>query len=109
MKLGINELLLIGLVITVIVVVTRFMPARSRQQAEASSRQLTAVEARDEAIVHSRRSRGKLFGIMMVVAGILLVTTAPNLIKAFFMSYIGGAIIIVAGLALLYFVSRRRS
>lgn len=106
MKLGIIEIILIGVVI-IVVVSTRFLPARSRPPLEADQRQLTHVEAQDEIILRSRRSRGKIFGIVLVVIGILLVMAAPNLIRAFFMSYLWGTLIIIAGLASLYFLSRR--
>ena len=110
MKIGIPEIIIIGLVMIVIPYVMRSRPATSRhhtKEEEEKQGQLTAVEARDAAILRSRRSGGKIFGIVLIVAGVLLIVTAPSLIKAFFASYIGGTVIIVIGLALLYFLSRR--
>ncbi len=107
MRLGLTEIILIGLVIFIIVITTRMRTPSSRQPANTSQRQLTATEARDEEILRSRRSRGKIFGIVLIVIGVLLIVAAPNLIKAFFMSYLWGGLIIVAGLASLYFMSRR--
>ena len=108
MKIGITEMLIVGVVIMLIIGASRFFPMRSRAPVqEKPARQLTAVEARDEAILRSRRGKGKIVGIVLVVVGILLIVSAPQLIKYFFMSYIGGALIIVIGLASLFFMSRR--
>ena len=106
MKLGISEILVIGIVIA-IVGATHLRSQRLRQPVEAGQKQLTSVEARDLAIVRARRSKGKTIGIMLIIIGVVLIATAPNLIKAFFMSYLGGALVIVIGLSLFYFMSRR--
>ena len=107
MKLGIPEIFFIGLVIVIVIGTARSLPTRSRPPAKASQGQLTAVETRDDMIVRTRRSRGKILSIVLVIVGVLLVMAAPNLIKAFFMSYLWGTIIIIAGIASLYFLSRR--
>jgi multisubunit Na+/H+ antiporter MnhB subunit len=107
MKLGITEMLVIGLVIMLIIGASRFFPMRSRQPEARPVRQLTAVEARDEEILRKRNGKGKLVGVILVVLGVALIVTAPSLIKYFFMSWIGGALILIIGLASLFFMSRR--
>ena len=108
MRLSFTEILIVGLVITVVVTIARFMPAKSRQQAAAASKQLTSTEAKDAEILQKRHFRGKALSVVLIFAGIFLVMTAPNLLKMFFMSYVWGALIIIAGLALLYFMWRRK-
>jgi len=107
MKLGITEILLIGLVIVIVISASRFLPARTRPNTEASHKQLTTIEAQDEMILRARRSKGKIMGYVLVIIGVILVMAAPNLIRAFFMSYLWGTLIIIAGLASLFFLSRR--
>jgi hypothetical protein len=107
MKIGPTEILVILIIISLVIGATRFLPARQRQAEPAKVRYLTPTEARDEEILRSRRSSGKLIGIVLVAIGALLIITAPSLIRYFFMSYIGGALIIVIGLASLFFMSRR--
>ena len=105
--MGFTEILVIGVVIVVVIGATRFLPTRSPEPAEVSKRGLTPTEARDEEILRARRSRGKVFGVVLLFTGIAIILAAPNLIRAFFMSYIWGTLIIVVGLASLYFMSRR--
>ncbi len=109
MKFGITEMLLVGVVIMLVIGASRFFPMKRAAPAEQPKpgRKLTAVEARDQEILRSRRGKGKYIGIALVVVGVLLIISAPQLIKYFFMSYIGGALIIVIGLASLFFMSRR--
>jgi|GEM_PF-2891644 len=122
MKLGPIEIILVVLVIVIIAIATRMRSPNSRQAAETNRKQIiitkaqadatnqkqpTVTEANDEEILRSRFSRGKIFGIVMIIIGALLIVAAPNLIKAFFMSYLWGGLIIIAGIASLYFMSRR--
>ncbi len=110
MRLGATELLMVVIVIMIVIGATRFIPVKSRQPEPPArpSRPLTAVEARDEEILAARRrSKIKFLPIVMVIIGILLIVSAQSFIKYFFMSYIGGALIILLGLASLYLMSRR--
>jgi len=94
------------MVVAIAIFATRFRPVGSAPPAETNQGRLTAIEARDEAIIRTRRFRGKALSIILIILGVLLIVAAPSLIRAFFMSYIGGGIIIITGLALLYFLSR---
>ena len=105
MELGLSEILIIAVVVIILISITRFSVRRPAEKT-VSTRLLTATEARDAAIIAGRRSKGKIIGIVMTIIGILLITTAPSLIKAFFMSYLGGAFIIIIGLSF-FFLSRR--
>jgi len=108
MKLGPTEILVIAIIIMVIIGFSRFLPVnRSRPTETKPTRAVTSVEARDAEILRNRHSKGKLISIILVAIGALLILTAPSLIKAFFMSYIGGSLIIIIGLASLFFMSRR--
>ena len=107
MKLGATEILVIMVIISLVVGATRFLPSKTRQVDKKPVRYISATEARDEEILRSRRNKGRLISFVLVVIGGLLIVTAPNLIKAFFMSYLTGALIIVIGLASLFFMSRR--
>jgi len=108
MKLGLTEMLVIGIVIMIIISATRFFPMKSRQPEPAPARQHTAVEARDEEILRRRRAgKGKYVGFALVIVGVLLIAGAPALIKYVLFSYVGGALIIVAGLLSLFFMLRR--
>ncbi len=111
MRFSLTEMLMVGLVIMLVIGASRFIPMRARQpeaRPEAKPRRrLTAVEARDEEILRGRRSRNKIIGIVMVIIGALLIVTAPSLIKAFMFSYVGGALIIIIGLASIFYLSRR--
>ena len=110
MRFGLTEMLLVGVVIMLIIGVSRFFPVNARQpQPEARPpRALTPTEARDEEILRKRRqSKGRFIPVVLVIIGVLLIVSAPSLIKYFFMSYIGGALIIIIGLASLFMMSRR--
>ena len=106
-KLGLTEIIVILVVISLVIGATRFLPRRSPPLEVKPSRKLTALEVRDQEILRNRRSGGKIAGAVLILIGVLLIVTAPSLIKAFFMSYIGGALIIVIGLASFFFLSRR--
>jgi hypothetical protein len=110
MRLGITEMLMVGVVIMLIIGLSRFFPMKSRQPALPAkpSRPLTPTEARDEEILARRRqSKVKFFPVVIVILGVLIVLGAPSLLKYFFMSYIGGGLIIIIGLASLFMISRR--
>lgn len=107
MEFGFSELLLVLSVVVIIILVSVFLPARGGSVRERdASRTLSATEARDQEILRRRHSGFKVSGIVLIALGILLVLSAPSLIKAFFMSYIGGAIIVLAGLAFLFLARR---
>jgi hypothetical protein len=110
-RFGLTEMLMVGLVIMLVIGASRFIPLKSRQPETKAvarpSRRLSAVEARDQEILRRRNSRNKILGIVLIIIGALLIITAPSLIKAFFLSYAGGAVIIIIGLASLFYMSRR--
>ena len=108
MKLGFTELFVVLFIIGAIIAVSVFFPSgRKQQNQELIEREpRNAEEARDQKILRGRRSGFKISGIVLVILGIILVITAPSLLKYFFMSYIGGGIIILLGLAAFFF-SRR--
>jgi hypothetical protein len=110
MRFGATEMLMVVIVIMIIVGATRFFPLKSRQPepTPGPARPLTAVEARDEEILRNRRrSKIKFLPFVLVIIGILLILSAQSFIKYFFMSYVGGALIILVGLASLFLLSRR--
>ncbi len=108
MKLGFTEFFVVLLVIGIIVAISVFFPSGHKQQnKELLEREpVNAEEARDQRILRSRRSGFKISGIVMVILGIVLIISAPGLLRYFFMSYIGGGIIILLGLAA-FLLSRR--
>lgn len=108
MRFGLTEMLLVGVVIMLIIGISRFFPTRAPEPQTRPVRTLTPAEAHDEEILRRRRqSKGKLIPVFLVLIGIAVVLSAPSLLKYFFMSYIGGALIIVIGLASLFLMSRR--
>jgi len=108
MKLGFTEIFVVLLIIGIIIAVSAFFPSgRKKQNQELIEREpRNAEEARDQRILRGRRSGLKISGIVMFILGIVLIVSAPSLLRYFFMSYIGGGIIILLGLAAFFF-SRR--
>jgi hypothetical protein len=110
MRFGFTEMLMVGVVIMLIIGLSRFFPMKSRRSGLPTkpSRPLTPTEARDEEILARRRqSKVKFVPVVMVILGILIILGAPSLLKYFFMSYVGGGLIILIGLASLFMISRR--
>jgi hypothetical protein len=108
MKFGLFEMLMVVVVIGLIIAVSVFFPAGSKKENEAllARKPRNAVEARDQEILRKRRSGFKFSGTVFIIIGILLILGAPGLIKAVVWSYLGGAVIILLGLAA-FFISKR--
>jgi hypothetical protein len=108
MKFGLTEMLMVVVVVGIIIAVSVFFPAGGKKENEAllARKPRNAVEARDQQILRKRRSGFKLSGTIFIVIGILLILGAPGLIKAVVWSYLGGAIVIILGLAV-FFISKR--
>lgn len=60
----------------------------------------------DEKIKRVRRSRIQIFGIIIILAGILVLLTSLNLVKVVFWGPIGAFIIVAVGLVTI-FIARR--
>jgi len=108
MRFGISEIFVVLLIIGALIAVSVFFPSGQKTAVEEqlSRPPRNKTEARDQRILRSRRSGFKISGVIMMIIGVILIITAPNLLKYFFMSYIGGGLIILLGLAAFFF-SRR--
>ncbi len=108
MRFGLSEMFLVMLVIGIIIAVSIFFPSGAKKEKEEllARKPRNAIEARDQEILRKRRSRFNLSSLALVIVGILLIMSAPGLIKAVIWSYVGGAAVIIIGLAV-FFISRR--
>jgi hypothetical protein len=108
MKFGLSEMLIVGLIIVMILVASRFFPARTQPAPPAAPiRQLTAVEVRDAEIMRRRRSGFKWGSVLLVIVGLAILLSSFGLIKYIFLSQVWGVIILVIGV-LIFFLARRQ-
>ena len=123
MKIGLLELGIIIAVILVIFGVTRLsklgqdntqQQARYTPEEEAEIRErrlalIAAQEAEDERMQQRRRARGRMLGYILIGLGILAIFYLLFIIKWVATSplWIWGVVIVVLGIALVYFTRRK--
>ncbi|MDD4923567.1 MAG: hypothetical protein PHF74_01865 [Dehalococcoidales bacterium] len=123
MKLGLLEIGIIIAVILVIFGVTRLSKmgqdtgkqyVRYTPEEEAAIREkrlalIAAQDAEDERIQQRRRARGRMLGYILIGLGILAIFYLLFIIKWVATSplWIWGAVVVVLGIALVYFTRRK--
>jgi hypothetical protein len=108
MKLGLSEVVLILIVIGIILLVIRGSPTPRRTAPPAARvRRPTAAEIEEERIKSSRRSRLRALGGGLLVVGALILASIFRVFDILFMWYAGAALIMLAGIFVLYLSFRR--
>jgi hypothetical protein len=108
MKLGLSEVVLILIVIGVILLVIRGSPTpRRATPPNVRVRRPTAAEIEEERIKSSRRSRLRALGGGLLVVGALILASIFRVFDILFMWYAGAALIMLAGIFVLYLSFRR--
>jgi hypothetical protein len=106
MEIGFTELLTIGAVIILLLGVGRLFVSRRAPEPAPAGRPLTATEARDEAILRSRRNGLMAWGLVVLALGVIFFLSSFSVFKYFFVGLRWGLVLIVLG-ALLLFLPRR--
>ena len=108
MKLGLSDFIVILVIVGLVLLAFRGIPARGKTSPPpARIRRPSAEEIEEENIKSSRRSRLRFLGGAFVVAGLILLSSALKVLDAFLTLYTGAALIIVAGIFVLFLSTRR--
>jgi hypothetical protein len=108
MKLGLSEVVLILIVMGVILMVIRGSPTPRRTAPPAARvRRPTVAEIEEERIKTSRRARLRVLGGGLLLVGVLLLASVFKIFDVLFMWYAGSALIMLAGIFVLYLSFRR--
>ncbi len=105
MEIGFGELIIILVVAAAVLITLRLSAPKSTGR---SSRALMPAEVRDRAILKNRRNGMRWAGIGLLVIGLLLVMSVPSLIRAIFLSYAWGFLLIVLGAVFLLLPRRSK-
>jgi|LSQX01.1.fsa_nt_gb uncharacterized membrane protein YjfL (UPF0719 family) len=100
MKFGTGEIILILVVAFVVLFVVRIIRmAQESEEIERHSEELTEIDQGERSC--SPRTRTILIGLLIVVIGVVVLTSSLSLIKWVFWGPIGALIAILAGIAIL--------
>ena len=100
MKFGIGEIILIMVVAFIVLFVVRII--RMAQKPEAAERHSEgSTEINPERRSNSPRTRTVLIGLLIIVIGVVVLSSSLSLVKWVFWGPIGALIAILAGIAIL--------
>jgi hypothetical protein len=107
MKLGISEIVLILVIIGVILLVFRGMPSPKNNAPTVRVRRLSAPEIEEARIQNARRTRLRALGGAFVVIGLIVLASTLKMFELLLSWYAGAALIIFAGIVVLFLSTRR--
>ncbi len=109
MKLGPMEIIVILIIVGVILLVFRGMPTRKNvapPPPPVRVRRPTAAEVEEARIQTNRRLRLRAFGGSLVVIGLIVLAGSFKMFNVLLLWYSGAALVIVAGIAILFLSAR---
>ena len=108
---GIGEIILILVIGAIVIIGVRVFGTPSTKKTKSKPRyedNEEEEEDEDTRIIHHRRSRTQILGIVAIIIGVVILISTASMIKWVFWGPIGAFVIIAIGIVTIFMVRRRQ-